>query len=290
MPLRSPLLRSSATQLLSGGLALVAALLLAAGWYGHHEIVRLSAHVAELDASLASTTVALSAESAQTDAISMTLSSEKTSVAGVSSQVATLQKLQSLDPELLAKYSKVYFLNENYIPASLTSIPDQYDYFSGKNMQIIPQVLPHLEAMLQAASSTGDALYVYSAYRSFDTQVALKGEYVVTFGAGTAGSFSADQGYSEHQLGTAVDLETTGVGGVLDGAFANTPAYQWLTDNAYKYGFILSYPPGNTYYIFEPWHWRYVGVALATYLHNSNQHFYDLDQRYIDSYLADIFD
>lgn len=272
---------------LAAAFVLVAALAAAAAWYGHRELAALSTRVAVLDENLASTTTAFSADLAEMETA---LSSANVNEAGVSSRLATLQKLQSLDPQLLAKYSKVYFLNENYIPASLATIPDQYDYFSDKNMQIIPQVLPHLEAMINAASSTGDALYVYSAYRSFDTQVALKKEYVVTFGAGTAGSFSADQGYSEHQLGTAVDLETTGVGGVLDGSFANTPAYQWLTENAYKYGFILSYPPGNSYYIFEPWHWRYVGIGLATYLHNSNQHFYDLDQRYIDSYLANIFD
>ncbi|MBU6321172.1 MAG: M15 family metallopeptidase [Patescibacteria group bacterium] len=275
---------------LAAALALLATLSVLGAWYGHHELARLSAQVARLDADLASTTIALAANTAQTDAISATLSSEKVNVAGVSSQVAMLAKLQSLDPELLAKYSKVYFLNENYVPASLTTIPDQYDYFSGKTLQILPQVLPHLEAMLSAASSTGVALYAYSAYRSFDTQVALKKDYVVTFGAGTAGSFSADQGYSEHQLGTAVDLETTGMGGELTGDFAKTSAYQWLTDNAYKYGFTLSYPPGNTYYIFEPWHWRFVGIQLATYLHNSHQYFYDLDQRYIDSYLANIFD
>ncbi|MEK7495870.1 MAG: D-alanyl-D-alanine carboxypeptidase family protein, partial [Patescibacteria group bacterium] len=64
----------------------------------------------------------------------------------------------------------------------------------------------------------------------------------------------------------------------------------WLTENAYKYGFILSYPKQNTYYRFEPWHWRFVGVALATKLHDGNKYFYDLSQREIDQYLVSIFD
>lgn len=111
----------------------------------------------------------------------------------------------------------------------------------------------------------------------------------MVYGAGTANSFSADQGYSEHQLGTAVDIITPGLGGVLDG-FDKTNAYQWMLQNAYKYGFILSFPQNNGYYVYEPWHWRFVGVKIATDLHNQNMHFYDMDQRVIDTYLVSIFD
>ncbi|MDP2648876.1 MAG: D-alanyl-D-alanine carboxypeptidase family protein, partial [bacterium] len=95
--------------------------------------------------------------------------------------------------------------------------------------------------------------------------------------------------YSEHQLGTTADFITTGLGGQLDG-FGDTAAYQWLLGNAYRYGFVLSYPKDNGFYIYEPWHWRFVGVKLATYLHNNNMNFYEMDQRDIDAYLADIFD
>src|SRR5690606_18737682 len=108
------------------------------------------------------------------------------------------------------------------------------------------------------------------------------------YGSG-ANAFSADQGFSEHQLGTTVDFTTTGLGGGLQG-FGNTPAYQWLVQNAYKYGFVLSYPEDNAYYVFEPWHWRYVGEDLAEDLHDDDQHFYDLPQREIDQYLLHIFD
>jgi len=73
--------------------------------------------------------------------------------------------------------------------------------------------------------------------------------------------------HSEHQLGTALDL-TTGAIGNLAGSdlFATTKEYEWLTANAYKYGFVLSYPAGKeliTGYKFEPWHWRYVGLEMA---------------------------
>ena len=112
----------------------------------------------------------------------------------------------------------------------------------------------------------------------------------MTYGAGTANSFSADQGYSEHQLGTAVDFITPGSAGQLSTTFANTPSFRWLTENAYKFGFELSYPATNTYYVYEPWHWRFVGIKLATYLHEHKLNFYDMDQRDIDTYLADLFD
>ena len=113
----------------------------------------------------------------------------------------------------------------------------------------------------------------------------------MTYGTG-ANAFSADQGYSEHQLGTAVDLTTQKDGNRFSdasGGFDSTDGYTWMTQNAYKYGFVLSYPKGNSYYIYEPWHWRFVGVALATRLHNEGKNFYDLDQREIDGYLGLMF-
>jgi LAS superfamily LD-carboxypeptidase LdcB len=61
-------------------------------------------------------------------------------------------------------------------------------------------------------------------------------------------------------------------------------------NNAYRFGFVLSYPKGNAYYIYEPWHFRFVGVKLATYLHDRGLHFYDIDQKEIDQYLVSIFD
>ena len=72
--------------------------------------------------------------------------------------------------------------------------------------------------------------------------------------------------------------------------FDTTEAYTWLQKNAYKYGFVLSYPKDNGFYIFEPWHWRFVGQKLAGDLHDDGKFFYDLDQRDIDKYLISLFD
>jgi D-alanyl-D-alanine carboxypeptidase len=205
----------------------------------------------------------------------------------VTNTVNQLQWLRNLDPQLLQKYSKVYFLNENYTPKELSPIDSKYLLEMSRTILIHDRVLPFVQQMLQAAASNNITILVDSGYRSFETQKTLKSSYRVTYGSG-ANSFSADQGYSEHQLGTALDFTTRAVGGELTG-YEKTTAYSWMVQNAYKYGFSLSFPPNNKYYIYEPWHWRFVGVELATRLHNENKYFFELDQRDIDPYLADMF-
>lgn len=209
-------------------------------------------------------------------------------ISGLTQTVGVLDKLAKTDEELLAKYSKIYFLNENYIPKSLTPIAEKYVSKGATNYQIHAQVWPFLERLLNDANADGQHLLVASAYRSFATQSSLKASYKITYGSG-ANTFSADQGYSEHQLGTALDFTTVKLGPNFN-SFASESAYKWLQDNAYKYGFILSYPEGNTYYKYEPWHWRFVGVLLATRLHDDNLNFYDFNQRDVDQYLVKLFD
>lgn len=210
-------------------------------------------------------------------------------VGKISGSVNTLEKLSKTDPELLQKYSKVFFLSENYAPERLAEIPKEYLYSEDSPETIHSLVFSHLKELIEASKREKVILYVKSAYRSFDEQKNLKSSYTMTYGVGSANQFSADQGYSEHQLGTTVDFITTGLGGGLEG-FDGTKAYEWLLNNAYKYGFILSYPKSNGYYIFEPWHWRYVGIKFATFLYDQKKDFYTLDQREIDMYLVDIFE
>jgi len=202
--------------------------------------------------------------------------------------VGDLDKLSKTDEELLQKYSKVYFLNENYIPSKIREIDEKYILEGREPQYFHGDAIPFLEKMLDRAERSKIDLKVLSAYRSFDTQEQLKGQYTQTYGSG-ANTFSADQGYSEHQLGTTLDLaDTTTNGPYL--SFQDTEAYQWLLKNAYRYGFTLSYPDDNEFYVFEPWHWRFVGEDLADYLHDENLEFYDVEQREIDQYLIKIFD
>lgn len=269
--------------------------------YGYSEIEHLSARVDALSSQLSLSTEQLQGKiSEATTSLTDTFQKERQRIQGeiggmqdqvgaVAGRVTDLTKLSKTDPELLAKYSKVFFLSDTYAPARLSEIPASYRYNETKHLQFVTDALPFLEDMLNRAKTDGVSIFVSSAYRSFNTQEALKGQYTVTYGAGTANSFSADQGYSEHQLGTTVDLITTGTNGQLTG-FDKKPAYTWMLNNAYRYGFVLSYPKDNGYFIFEPWHWRFVGVKLATDLHNSGKYFYEMDQRDIDPYLISLFD
>lgn len=207
-------------------------------------------------------------------------------IQSIAGTVGTLEKLAQTDPELLAKYSKIYFLNENYTPPALVDLPKEYLVIPDRTLSVHAEVEPFLVNLFEAATDDDIDMVAASAYRSFGTQAALKSSYKVTYGTG-ANAFSADQGYSEHQLGTTIDFTTSN--GSLAG-FETTPAYAWLTKHAWRYGFILSYPKGNGFYQYEPWHWRFVGRALARHLHEEELNFYDLDQRVIDTYLVSLFD
>lgn len=209
-------------------------------------------------------------------------------IGDIKTKVGVLDKLSKTDPQLLQKYSKIYFLNEHYAPASLIDIESSYLYDAKESERINANVWPYLKNLLEEATSADLNLQILSGYRSFGEQSSLKSIYKFTYGAGTANQFSADQGYSEHQLGTTVDFTTPSVGDILKG-FEKTKAYDWLTSNAHRFGFTLSYPKNNTYYQFEPWHWRFIGVQLAAKIHDENIHFYDLDQRVINQYLINLF-
>ncbi len=209
-------------------------------------------------------------------------------IRSLSGTLGDLDKLAKTDKELLAKYSKVYFLNENYSPVKLKQISDKYILTGKKDQYFHANAIGHLEDLLGAAAKDDVDLKVISAYRSFDEQVDVKGQFTQVYGTG-ANAFSADQGYSEHQLGTTLDLTTPAIGGTYT-SFAETDAYKWLLKNAYKYGFILSYPKDNNFYIFEPWHWRFVGVELARDLDRKDETFYKRDQREIDQFLLNFFD
>jgi D-alanyl-D-alanine carboxypeptidase len=83
---------------------------------------------------------------------------------------------------------------------------------------------------------------------------------------------SARPGHSEHQLGTTADISNADVGYRLTEEFGETPAGRWLAENAWRYGFVLSYPEGAeavTGYKYEPWHFRWVGEAAAAAVRDS---------------------
>ena len=121
------------------------------------------------------------------------------------------------------------------------------------------------EEMAAAAKKEKLDIYIVSGFRSYSYQANLYNNYVKRDGAEKADTYSARPGHSEHQSGLAFDLNS------VKNSFANTKEAVWLSDNCYKFGFILRYPKGKTGetgYQYEPWHFRYVGVELATILYN----------------------
>jgi D-alanyl-D-alanine carboxypeptidase len=110
-------------------------------------------------------------------------------------------------------------------------------------------------------------LILNSGYRSFDSQTRIHANQVDRLGLAAGEALAARPGYSEHQTGLAVDVSARGQGCAIYTCFAKTTAGKWLAANAYQYGFILRYYNGQTAvhgYQFEPWHFRYVGVEVAT--------------------------
>lgn len=123
------------------------------------------------------------------------------------------------------------------------------------------------EKMAADAKKAGFELTAFSTYRSYEYQETLYSNYVAKDGKANADRYSARPGYSEHQTGLAMDIGEVGKEDLwLTEEFGETPAGQWLFDNAVNYGFILRFPKGKeniTGYMYESWHYRYLGVDLA---------------------------
>jgi len=283
----------SKTHLLIAGTVI---LIFAGFAYAEYKYSLLKNKNSELELSLENAQKELAQSKDENAGLSTSLSSEQAKnttfekqIGDISSTVGVLEKIKATDKELLQKYSKVYFLNENYLPSKLSLIDTKYLFNKTKETYIHERVWPHLQDMLEAGVKADINMKVISAYRSFNDQTSLKSTYKTLYGSG-ANAFSADQGYSEHQLGTTVDLDRESSTGALVTSFGTTKTFEWLKANAYKYGFVLSYPKENTYYQYEPWHWRFVGLELAKRLHDDGKYFYEMDQREIDKYLANFFD
>lgn len=130
------------------------------------------------------------------------------------------------------------------------------------------------DEMKASAELSGIVLQAFSTYRSYEYQVSLYNRYVERDGAEAADRYSARPGYSEHQTGMAFDIgEENHESHWASASFGETEAAKWLMSNAYKFGFILRYPEGKeqiTGYMYESWHYRYVGKDIAEQIFKRN--------------------
>ncbi|MDO8145777.1 MULTISPECIES: M15 family metallopeptidase [unclassified Isoptericola] len=138
------------------------------------------------------------------------------------------------------------------------------------DVRLVPAAARAIERLAaDADAATGRELVLVSGFRSADYQEDLFGRYAAQHGTSGADRFSARSGHSEHQTGWAVDVTEAGVDFTR---FGGTPSSDWVAANAWRYGYVVRYPAGGeeiTGYDAEPWHLRYVGEDLATYVHRT---------------------
>ncbi len=161
---------------------------------------------------------------------------------------------------------------DNYIPEGLVEIKDGIKTKEGRNICLTEEAALAFKEMSDDAAEEGLDLRVTSGFRDRGFQEALYTKNQAEHGDEGTESV-AKPGHSEHQLGTTVDLTTIEIAEAsASPAFEKTPEFEWLTSHAHKYGFIMSYPRGaDTGYIYEPWHWRYLGEDMAEEIKDSGQ-------------------
>ena len=166
---------------------------------------------------------------------------------------------------LLNKYN---YLTASYNPDDLEVFTNIYAY--GENQSLRKDAYDAFIEMWNSANKDGYKLIVNSSYRSYDEQKKIYDDYSSWYGEEDADKKAARAGYSEHQTGLAVDIQSYCS---QNKDFEECEEFTWLTNNAYKYGFILRYPKDKEYltgYKYESWHYRYVGKKVSKYIHDNN--------------------
>lgn len=170
--------------------------------------------------------------------------------------------------DLGANVKKGVKLYTTFEPIDLVDLNvDKLLYTNAPGIKLRTEAADALAIMLRnLKTDTGKDIVVASGYRSYIVQFRQYVEWVRQLGLEEADKISARAGYSEHQLGTAVDFMSADSGFDFTEAFDSTAAGIWLQENAHNYGYVLSYPKDKTSetgYSYEPWHYRYIGLDLA---------------------------
>lgn len=197
--------------------------------------------------------------------------------------------INTTDERYLLLANKSHLIGEDYLPKDIIDMDTSLTLY-GKEISLVGNTAAAAEALLKELWANGyDNVYITSGYRSFAYQKTLYDKYIEREKKAHPDwsdsqikdyvlTYSAYPGTSEHQSGLAIDLfvspgmlelvnygyETEGVGDI---GFAETGAFDWLKQNAHKFGFVLRYPEDKvdvTGYSYESWHYRFVGINAAT--------------------------
>lgn len=175
--------------------------------------------------------------------------------------------------------NKYYKLDSSYVPKNLVEMSNKYSYDGNKTTE---EVYEAYKNMWNAANLEGLTLIVTSSYRDYDSQNQVWESYSNSKGEEFADSKAARAGHSEHQSGLALDIVTYNI---QSNDFENTEEFKWLEKNAHKYGFILRFPKDKediTGYSYESWHYRYVGIDIATKVKNAGITYDEYYAYYLD--------
>lgn len=188
--------------------------------------------------------------------------------------------INTRNTEYLVLLNKTHPSGESYCPPDLTKLDSELTLY-GKEIELRLYAAKAAEEMVREMHTQGYTdIVVTSGYRSYAYQQSLFNTYIEQEKAAHPDwsdaqvreyvlTYSAAPGTSEHHTGNAIDLISTNHVS-LDETFAQNPAYEWLQNNAHRYGFILRYPADKTDitgYSYEPWHYRFVGAQAATEIH-----------------------
>ncbi len=187
---------------------------------------------------------------------------------GANKEWYTDTKKTDINEGILMLTNKFYSLDASYNGENMATVSNRYSY--GENQMVTPETFDAFLTMFNEAKKEGLTLIINSSFRSYEEQEEVYNSYKNSKGTKEADRIAARPGFSEHQTGLAIDIQTYGS---QASTFEDFDEFKWLSENAYKYGFILRYPKDKEYltgYEYESWHYRYVGVDVATYIQENN--------------------
>lgn len=188
------------------------------------------------------------------------------------------------NPTIVKKFSTDMLVNKhrslqkNFEPDDLVSIDSEYavdDTQLGSRIAVNAFI-----KMYKAAKKEGYDLVINSSYRSYEEQEEICDTYRELYGENYVLNYVAMPGFSEHQTGLSFD-----VGSKDSNVFAESEEYEWIQENAHKYGFIQRFPSkyqAITGFRAEPWHYRYVGKKIATYIYEHDISFEEYYVLFLD--------
>ena len=174
--------------------------------------------------------------------------------------------------------NKYNFVNKDFKVNNLVLLEE----FARNNMYLEKECASAFIKMARDARSEGFNIRAISTYRTYEYQENLYNNYAKEDGINKADTYSARPGFSEHHTGLAVDIDNINTSYTN---FSSTKEFLWIKENAHKYGFILRYPKDKehiTGYIYESWHYRYVGIKIATYIKENNITFEEYYYEFLD--------